>query len=205
MRVALFALFPLCLAGCGQSGSSTNIEKAEVQPKAQDKPNSTVKQRKAIIDNAVKGLQVERDKMEKISLYTAPKRNRFTTRLEAYISLPDGRGALLHGYAVYYGEHWLFYDHIKVVADDEIIYEKHFPYGAVKQDNGRGSVAEIADYLCSPSDIAALEKLSAAKEATVRFSSKFSGKDRYEDHQVTAQEFSNLKKIITSYRALSKL
>ena len=100
---------------------------------------------------------------------------------------------------MYYSEDWIFFKRIKVMADDDVVYEKETP-SPVHENHG-GFIWETADYLAKDDDVVALRKIASAKKVTVRFS----GREHYDDHQMTSKEIANLRKVLTAYDALDAL
>ena len=155
-------------------------------------------ERAKIIAGATKALEASRDKMEGVTFYMAPKRQHLTPKIEAYLSVPDARPALLRIAAVYYGDDWVFFDQIKVMADDVVVYEKTLSRSDVARNNSGGSVWETADYLAQPEDEQALRKIANAKSATIRFSSR----ERQHDHAITAKQLGDLRKVLAARDAM---
>jgi hypothetical protein len=152
-----------------------------------------------MLATATKSLKRKRDKIEKTTFYMA-QNDGLRTQVGAYFGLADGGSPYLRMKTVYYGDNWVFYDAVKIMADDEIVYEKAFNRRDVTRDNEGGSVWEVADYVATPTDQAALAKISAAKSVTVRFA----GRDRTRDHLMTAAEKTGLKSVLTAYAELKE-
>jgi len=96
---------------------------------------------------------------------------------------------------MYHGSRWIFYDHIKIMADDQIVYQRTYRRSEIKRDNEARSVWEVADYVAQPDDLASLQAISAAKSVTVRFA----GRDRIYDHKMTTAEKSGLTSVLKAY------
>lgn len=156
-------------------------------------------ERKKIVDAATSGLELERDKMERISFYSNKRRDVLSTKFEAYLSVPDATSPILRLRPMYYGREWVFFDRIKVMADDEIVYEQEIANPV--HDNGSDRVWETADYAVRQADLPAIRRIAAAKHVTIRFA----GRERREDHDMTAAEIANLREIVTAFDAMAKL
>lgn len=100
---------------------------------------------------------------------------------------------------MYFSKSWVFFRRIKIMADNEVVYEKETARPV--HDNSGGDVWETADYVATDNDIEALRKISSAKKVTVRFA----GRDHYDDHQMSAAELADLKKILSTYDSLKVL
>lgn len=194
-KFCLFACLPLsaCSGAHKESDASPNPLAVTAQaPISAD-------ERKKIVDAATSGLELERDNMERISFYTNREREILSTKLEAYLSVPDATPAILRIRPMYYGTDWIFFDHIKVMADDEVIYEQTIENPI--RDNGSGSVWETADYAVRLADLAAMRRIAAAKSVTIRFY----GRERRKDHEMTPSELKNLREILAAFDAMANL
>ena len=160
----------------------------------------TPEERKSFITKATNGLEEQRDKMEGVSFFVNKKRIHLEPRLEAYLSVPDNSRVYLRVNPTYYGDDWVFYDSIKVMADDKVVYERDMQRKDVVRDNSGGSVWEVGDYLGGQPDIQALRTIAASSSATIRFS----GSERRHDHNITKQERKNIQEILDVYDALAK-
>lgn len=158
----------------------------------------TGEERKSIVQSLTKSMDEERDKMERISFYSAKHRAYLVSALETYISLPDDSLPILRIKSTYFGSDWVFYDSIKVMADEVVVYDHSFSHSDVRRDNSGGSVWEVGDYYAKEPDLAALKKIASAKAATIRFS----GREHREDHDLTAKELQQLKEVIGTYEKL---
>lgn len=147
----------------------------------------------------MKGLEVQRDAMEKVSFYEAKGRNLLASSLSAYVAVGDASTPFLRVRSVYYGDDWVFYEKIKVMADDQVVYEKAFNRSQVTRDNSSGSVWETADFAGSDVDLAALQRIADSKTATIRFS----GSERQHDHKITKKEKENIAAVLRGYNAIS--
>jgi hypothetical protein len=154
--------------------------------------------RAKIIMAATKDLKLNRDKIEKTSFYLSKNRNQSNSGIEAYIGISDGGSPYLRVRPIYYGDNWVFFDKIKVMANDEIVYEKTFPRSAVARDNAAGSVWETADYIAEKYDLVALRKIASSSSATIRFD----GRDRQHDHKITSRESASMKVVLDAYDKL---
>lgn len=159
----------------------------------------TGEERKPIVADLTKGLKADRDKMESITFYTSKGINYMSPWVDAYIALPDDRLPGLRMRARYYGENWVFFDSVKIMADDVVIYERSLNRSDISRDNSGGSVWETADYYAKDVDIAALKKIASAKSATILFS----GRERRDDHAISAKERRAVQDVITAYEKLT--
>ena len=158
----------------------------------------TGQERDEIVARAVKGLVLERDKIEKVSFYSA-KLPRLATRVETYIGLPDNKQPYARMKTIYFGDDWIFYDSIKVLVDDQVLYENEFRRAEVVRNNSGGSVWEVADYLANDVELATLYAIASSKSATIRFS----GAERRHDHEVTNTERRDIRRVLDAYALLS--
>lgn len=179
---------------------TTTSQAAALADPAPNKPALTAQERKKILADATKGLEVKRDKIEKITFYSPPGADAPKTHITAYIGLPDSDGPYIRVRAIYLSSDWIFYKKIKVMADDVIILEKQFEHSDVDRDNNGGVVWEVADYTAGLADILALTVISKAKSVTVRFD----GDNRRYDHEVTRAEKASLKAVLDAYIDISK-
>jgi hypothetical protein len=188
-----------CLAIGACNGSSQNNAAASVATSTALAAPVSAAERKKIIDAATSQLSLERDKMERISFYSNKNSSAGTPKLEAYLSIPDDGAPIFRIRAQYYGDNWIFFDHIKVMADDQVVYDKEPP--RPHHDNSGSSVWETADYAGTIVDIIAMKQIAAAKKVTVRFA----GTEHREDHEMSPEELRNLREIIASWDAMAKL
>lgn len=147
-----------------------------------------------------KTLALKRDEIEKTSFYSPKHPISGNSGVEAYIAISDGRQPVLRMRSIYYGDRWVFYKKIKVLADNNIIYDRSFTRGEISRDNAGGSVWEVTDYIASADDIAAMQAIANARSTVIRFD----GDDRQHDHKVTKQEAANLAVVIGAFKTLSK-
>lgn len=187
------------LDGCGQSSSSVTSAPTSVAAAPREPEIVTGDERKKIVSTLTKGMEEERDKMEGISFYSTKDRSHLSSTLEAYISLPDGMMPLLRMKSTYYGDSWIFYDSIKIMADDVVIYDRVFKHDEVRHHNYSSAVWETADYLAANSELLALKAIANSKSATIRFS----GRDDRHDHEITDKERKNLRQVISTYEQLT--
>lgn len=156
-------------------------------------------ERKRVVSTVTKGLVEERDKMEKISFYSASKPVYSRSGIDAYVSLPDNTLPLLRMKPIYFGDNWIFYESIKIMVDDVIVYERAFKRSDIVRDNSAGSVWETADFVAKESELGVLKAIANSKSATIRFS----GTERRHDHEVTSKERKNIRRILDAYEKLS--
>lgn len=163
------------------------------------KPVLSPEDRARIIGQATRGLKLQRDNMERTSFYSDKNHSRFITNFGAYVGISDGGTAWLRVRAMYYSKSWLFFTRIKIMADNEVVYEKETSRPV--HDNRGGYVWETADFVAKDDDIEALRKIASSKKVTVRFA----GRDHYDDHQMSVAELVSLKKILGTLDALKVL
>lgn len=202
--VSISVLAAIVLPNKPSTAPATSTDPSAANAAAKPAPTAPVlskKERDDLIAKATKSFKVDRDKMESVTFYTPRGAKIGSTSLDAYLSIPDGHGAIFRIVARYSGDDWVFYERIKVMADDQVVYEKEFPYRDVVRDNSSGTVWETVDYAASPADIAALAKISEAKSATVRFS----GRERRRDHTLSNGDLERLKSSLKAYKELSPL
>jgi len=184
----------------GQSASS-GVEVVDSSKEAPPKPSLTKEERAKLVKAATKNLKEERDKMEKISFFTAKNPNLLVSKLEAYLAIPDESSVILRVKPTYFGDSWVFFDKVKVMADDEVVYQRSFSHRDVVRDNSAGSVWETADYVGKTVELAALKKIADAKQVIIRFD----GRERRHDHTMTKRELADLKTVLAAYESLSTI
>lgn len=194
----------------GQKSSSTSTTKTnETDPSAattattNPKTSTTLssEQRADLIAKATGNFKISRDKIEKISFFTAKTHDILGDHIYAYLSIPDSGNVYFRLVSHYYDDDWIFYDSIKIMADDAVVLEKSYGRGKVDRNNSAGKVWEIADTLATDTDLIALTKISVAKAATLRFS----GSKGYKDFELTKREKNNLAATIKAYQDLAAL
>lgn len=202
MRLTAFALVAasLFLSAC-DNNHSTNTAPQTTLPSA---PKLTEQQRTELISQATKnGFEIERDKIEKVTFYSprttsAEWSNQY---LATYISIPDGSRAILRIYPHYQGDDWIFFDHLKVMADNEIVYDREYSSSDMRHDNKGGRVYESADYAAKDDDIAAMRKIAVAKSVTVRLS----GREHRQDFEMSKGDQERIGLALRTYDALRPL
>jgi len=181
------------------SGDPPTAEKRSSSPPAEVEI-VTGPARAEIVSRVTKGLSLERDKIEKVSFYSAKSRTYLASRVEPYISLSDNMLPLLRMKATYFGDDWVFYDSIKIMVDDQVIYERGFRHSDVARNNSSGSVWETADYPANEDELRALAAIAKSKSATIRFS----GDKRRRDHEITKKERQQIKQVLEAYAQLAE-
>lgn len=167
------------------------------------KPALTEQQRTELIAKATNGMELSRDKMEKVSFYTpkTPLDDWTKQPIGTYISIPDGSRAFFRIYPHYTGDSWIFFQKVKVMADDQIVYTKDFPYESMHHSNSGGYVYESADYAAKDDDIEAMRKIATAKSVTVRLS----GKEHQEDFEMSKADQKRIASVLQAYDELQPL
>lgn len=156
-------------------------------------------ERDEIVSRVTKGLVLERDKMEKVSFYSAKARNLTASRVESYIALRDSGLPILRMKTAYFGDDWIFYDSVKIMVDDSVIYGRDFRRTDIDRDNSSGKVWEVVDYVANDLELAALAAISKSKSATIRFS----GDKRRHDHEITKKERAQIRQVLETYAKLT--
>jgi len=186
------------LTGCGQSSTpnATASAATAAAPDVKAEPKIiTGDARAQIVTPLTKGMDVERDKMERVTFYSSKGMPRLTPSLDAYIALPDEKMPALRMRSIYSAKRWMFYDQVKIMADDVIVYDRSFKHREVQHNNSGGQVWETADFSAEAAELAALTAIAKSKSATIRFS----GRDKREDHEVTARERRDLQQMLSAY------
>ncbi|HGL5386841.1 hypothetical protein [Burkholderia orbicola] len=200
MRLTPIALIAaaLLLSACDNSSSPQASIPAPVA-----KPALTEQQRTALIVKATHGMDVNRDKMEKVSFYTPkiPSDEWVKQSLGVYLSIPDGSRVIFRIYPHYTGSDWIFFQRVKVMADDQIVYEKDFPYSEMNHSNNYGRVYESADYAAKDVDIEAMRRIAAAKSVTVRLS----GREHQQDYDMSKPDQQRIASALKAYDELQQL
>jgi len=156
-------------------------------------------ERQRIVSNATKGLVLNRDKMEKVSFYSTKNRNSRATKIECYIGLSDDELPFLRIRATYFGDDWIFFDSVKTMVDDIVVYGRKFQRPDIVRQNAGGSVWETADYVVGDDELGALIAIARGNSATMRFS----GDQWRRDHEVTKNERRDIQRVLEVYAQLS--
>lgn len=165
------------------------------------KPALTAEQRSSIVSAATQGMAVSRDKMESITFYSAKDDPWVDTGITVYISVPDMAPPIFRIDPHYHGDSWIFFKHVKVMADSVIVYDKEFASSDMKHDNNSAGVYENVDYPATYADIDAVRKIAAAKTVTVRLS----GDDKREDVDLDAESLARMARVLKAYDEMSTL
>jgi len=160
----------------------------------------TEQERARVVKAATKSLSKNRDNMEKVTFYGPVGFSSTRTEIGAYIGLEDGGAPYVRVKAAYAGDNWVFFEKIKIMVDDEVIYEKTFPRNAIRRDNAAGRVWEIADFDAKINELIVLEKISRAKTAMIRYS----GRERLHDHQISSREKAGVAATLKAYKELDQ-
>jgi hypothetical protein len=188
-------LFPI-LWGCDQSTPPS----APVQAEA-PKPTLSKEERDSLVAKATAGMAAEHDKMESISFYTVKSDNMANTGLSTYVAVPDQGRAIFRVMPHFHADTWIFFNQIKVMADDKIVYDKSFQSVKMSHDNNSAGVFESIDYAADPSDIAAMREIAAAKSVTVRLS----GREKREDFDLKTEDKQRIARSLKAYDDLAPL
>ena len=201
MKNLTYLFFAISLAACDQSSAPDKAEvAAKNAPTFTKSPAQMItgEQRSRIVTPLIKGLEVERDKIERVTFYLSKGLPRLTPSLDAYIALPDEKMPALRMRAIYSGKRWVFYTQIKIMADDVIVYDRPFKAREIQHNNSGGQVWETADFFATPTELAALTAVANSKSATIRFS----GRDKRQDHEVKPRERADLQRMLATYEAM---
>jgi hypothetical protein len=115
----------------------------------------------------------KRDAFRKLRFYTPGIQLEVTTSLETYLSLKDGGTPIVFLKPYYFGpDGWLFMQHVAVMADGEVIFERDFKDGPVDHDQLPGGVTERYNFIATPADIESLRKIHPDTKLVIRFSGK---------------------------------
>lgn len=199
IALILLAAYLYHLVEPKKSGYAIPQQAVAGESKKSNKPALSKEERERLIVEQTKTLSGSRDKMSKISFFSAKDKNLLTTRLDPYIAVADMGSPVIRMREVYFGDDWVFVDKVRIMCDDEVIYERSFDHNEFVRNNSGGSVWETGDYVAREYEIAALRKILAAKETVVRFE----GRERQRDHTVTKQEVKNLRAVLTAYDSLT--
>lgn len=164
------------------------------------KPMLTKEQREQLIKTATAGLDSDRDKMESMTFFS-PKGTKWAgTSIVTYIGVPDDGSPILRMMPNYHGDSWIFFDHVKVMADSKIVYEKSFDKLKIKRDNNTAGVYESVDYPADIADVVALTAMAQAKSVTVRLAG-----EKIEDFDMTDADRARIGQTLKAFSALSAL
>jgi hypothetical protein len=191
------------LAGCGESGTdqAQNTAGGRTSSSPPEAPKLSQEEREKLVASATKGFKLDRDKMESISFYTIKSPVVLTPEVNSYLSIPDKARPFFRINLSYIGKGWVFFDQVKIMADDRVVYEKKFSRSQTSRNVLTSLVTETADYPASNADIVAFNEIANAKSVTIRFS----GSDRREDHVLTKGEIGRLKSTLAAYATLEPL
>jgi hypothetical protein len=139
--------------------------------------------------------------MESIAFYSVKDEPWIDTGITVYISVPDSSKPIFRISPHYHGESWIFFKHVKVMADSAIVYDKDFASFNMKHDNNSAGVYENIDYAGTDEDIAAIRKIVAAKSVTVRLS----GDDKRDDVDLDAKSLARMRRALKAYDDMSAL
>lgn len=203
IAVAIFSsvsLTTLLLFGCGQKAAEPSWKTKNTS--VPEIPKLSAAEMSAIVADATKDLNAERDKMEGITFYnTQAMTIPLSERIGTYISVTDSGHAFLRVYIRYYGNDWIFFDKVKVMTDDAVVYDRIFEHSEVTRNNSGGSVWETADFLAQPNDIKALRLIAAGKQSLIRLD----GDANRDDHDLTPHEIKSIGRILSAFDRLVKL
>jgi hypothetical protein len=195
-RFVAVAVAAVLVSGCDQKSERKEAQ-ATLSPASS--PDVTPEQRAKLVETATAGMERSFDKMESIAFYAAKGEPWVGTGLTLYLSVPQTVDPILRFMPRYRGDSWIFFRHIKVMADSEIVYDKSFEYLKMSHDTGAGYVYESIDYPATPDDIVAIRKIANAKSVLVRLS----GEDKREDFDVDEATRVRVRRVLKAYDDLS--
>ncbi|SAL67570.1 hypothetical protein AWB69_07789 [Caballeronia udeis] len=144
----------------------------------------------------------KRDAFRKLRFYTPGIQLEATTSLETYLSLKDGGTPILFLKPYYFGpDGWLFMQHVAVMADGDVIFERDFKDARVDHDQLPGGVTERYNFIATPADIEGLRKIHPDTKLVIRLS----GKKGYVtvDKMMTSQFRANIQDSLKIYDAMT--
>ena len=115
----------------------------------------------------------KRDAFRNLRFYTPGIQMEIETSLEDYISLRDGKMPVLLIKPYFFGPNgWLFINHVAVMSDGEVIFERDFKDERVDTDQLPGGVEERHIFIATPEDIAGLRKIRPDSKVVIRITGK---------------------------------
>ena len=115
----------------------------------------------------------KRDAFRNLRFYTPGIQLEIGTSLEEYISLRDGKLPVLLIKPYFFGPSgWLFINHVAVMADGEVVFERDFQNEHVDTDILPGGVEERYTFLATPDDIAGLRKIRPDSKVLIRITGR---------------------------------
>ncbi len=186
---------------CTSQSSKTSVAEKPAEVAVASKPKMTTEETAKAIAPILKNFKLNRDKIEKISFYTAPNTNIFDDHLSTYLAVTDTGQTLLRVQIAFHGGTWIFWDKSKVMSDDIISYEKNFSHGQVSRDNNTAGVFESIDIPAKEIDIASLRVIANSKKSTIRLS----GRDKQEDFDLSEKSIKNIKITLEAYDKIKAL
>lgn len=162
-------------------------------------PKLTPEAREKIVKEATQGMQLERDKVEKVSFYTPKGSQFYDDNLTAYLAVPDDRKPYVRIVFAFHGDSWIFWKRAKVMANDAVIWEKHFT--RVSRDNNTAGVFESVDFPAGAPDLVALSAVSKAKTVTLRLA----GTDKLRDFDLKPAALQRLDAVLKAHAKLTDL
>lgn len=186
---------------CTSQSSKTSVAEKPAEVAVSSKPKMSPEETEKAIAPILKNFKLSRDKIEKVSFFTAPNTNIFDDHLSTYLVVSDTGRALLRVQIAYHGDTWIFWEKFKVMADDAIAYERDFSHSQVSRDNNTAGVFENIDIAANEIDVASLRTIANSKKSTIRLS----GRDKREDFDLSAKAIKNIKHTLEAYDKLKAL
>jgi hypothetical protein len=186
---------------CSSVMNTAPIAEKPAQVAVSSKQKMTPEETAKAIAPILKNFKEKKDKIEKVSFYTAPNTNIFDDHLSTYLVVSDTGQTLLRVQVAFHGATWIFWDKLKVMSDDVISYEKNFSHSEVSRDNNTAGVFESVDILAREIDIASLRVIANTKKSTIRLSSR----DKQEDFELSGKVVKNIKDTLEAYDKIKSL
>lgn len=186
---------------CTSQSSRTSVADKPAEVAVPSKPKMTPEQAAKAVAPIVKDFKLNRDKIEKVSFYTAPNTNIYDDHLSTYLVVDDTGHALLRVQVAFHGDTWIFWDKFKVMSDDSISYERDFSHSQISRDNNTAGVFENIDIPANEIDLASLRTIANSKKSTIRLS----GRDKQADYELSEKAIKNIKKTLEAYDKLKAL
>lgn len=186
--------------GCQDNASPLNIEKElskTTTNEAQPKPQITKKEKQEIykkLTDRMGGVQI--DKFNKVEFWNSyPANSSINSKTHFYLALPANDVAPIIRLVMSYSEdRWIFFNRIRILADENIVFDQIFSRDQIHRDNAASSVWEIAEIDVTDEIARIAAKIGSSKKAAVRFSG-----DRVFDYDMTDAEIENYAKLAEIY------
>ncbi len=170
------------LSSTSQVTKLNQLEKQEIYKKLTDRMSS-----------------VTTDKFQGVEYWNSYPKDSITYGNSRFnLSIPMKKGAPeMHLVMSYSGDRWIFFDRIRILAEDEIIFDKKFSREEIARDHESGSVWELVNIKITDDIARMASKLGSAKQVTVRFSG-----EKIFDYEMESEEIDNFAKLAEIYDEL---